>query len=234
MNGPALLALQRLDSELDQIEARRRRLPERARLADATAAHAAHVAERDRLTGEADAAMATVERSEADGADLDRKKARLEAQLKTVIAPREAEALMSQIATIDAQHGELDDRELEAMEQQAQAESALAELAVVEPGLLDAVATAQGELDAVLGALADEEASVRDRRRTAEADLDEADRALYASTTKRHGGVGFATLERHTCTACHVDLSQVEFEAVMAAPKDDLPECPHCGRFLVV
>jgi predicted nucleic acid-binding Zn-ribbon protein len=234
MNGPALLALQRIDSEIEQIEARRKRLPERARLADATAAHRAHRDERSRLQGSADAAMAIIEQSETAGADLDRKKARLEAQLKTVIAPREAEALMSQIATIDGQHSDLDDAELEAMEQQSQAEAALADLAAAEPPLLDALAAAQAELDAALASLADEETSARARRADAEAVLDESDRQLYTSAVSHHRGVGFATLERHTCTACHVDLSQAEYEQVMAAPKSDLPECPHCGRYLVV
>ncbi|MGD9998284.1 MAG: zinc ribbon domain-containing protein [Ilumatobacteraceae bacterium] len=234
MNGPALLALQRIDSEIEQIEARRKRLPERARLADATAAHTAHSDQRASLEATAQEAIATIERSEAAGAELDRKKARLEAQLKTIIAPREAEALMSQIATIDGQHSDLDDSELEAMEQQSQAESALAELAALEPPLLDALAAARADLDAALATLAEEEASARARRIEAESALDESDRQLYASAVSHHRGVGFATLERHTCTACHVDLSQAEYEQVIAAPKTDLPECPHCARYLVV
>ena len=49
MNGPALLALQLLDSQLDALEGRRKRLPERAALDGARAAHAAHAAERSRL-----------------------------------------------------------------------------------------------------------------------------------------------------------------------------------------
>jgi uncharacterized protein len=234
VNGAALLALQLLDTELDQIEGRRRRLPERTRLAEVTAAHATHVTERARLQAIVDAAYAAIEQAETAGADLNRKKARLEAQLRTVIAPREAEALMHEIATVQGHQSDLDDRELEAMEQQSEAEAALAALAEAEPSLLEAVELAQAELQSELDALATEEADVRDRRVDAEAALDDSDRAIYATMLKRHGGVGFARLERHTCTGCHVDLSQVEFERVMTAPPGELPDCPHCGRYLVV
>lgn len=234
MNGAALLALQLLDTELDQIEGRRRRLAERVRLAEVTAAHATHTTERARLQAIVDAAYAAIEQAEAAGADLDRKKARLEAQLKTVIAPREAEALMHEIATIQGHQSNLDDGELEAMEQQSEAEASLATLAEAEPSLLEAVEFAQAELRSALDASATEEAAVRDQRVEADAALDDGDRATYAAMLKRHGGVGFSRLERHTCTGCHVDLSQVEFERVMTAPPGELPDCPHCGRYLVV
>ncbi|MEZ5221064.1 MAG: hypothetical protein R2743_06190 [Ilumatobacteraceae bacterium] len=49
MNGQAMLALQLLDSQLDALEGRRRRLPERAAVEAAAAAHATHAAERTRL-----------------------------------------------------------------------------------------------------------------------------------------------------------------------------------------
>lgn len=234
MNGAALLALQQLDTEIDQIEGRRRRLTERVRLAEVTAAHATHVTERIRLQAIVDAASTAIEQAEEAGADLDRKKARLEAQLKTVIAPREAEALMHEIATLQGRQSDLDDRELEAMEQQSEAETSLAVLADAEPSLREAVEFAQAELDSALAALATEEASVRDRRIDADAALDDSDRAMYVEMLKRHAGVGFSRLERHTCTGCHVDLSQVEYERVMSAPPGDLPDCPHCGRYLVV
>lgn len=235
MNGPALLALQQLDTELAAIEGRRRRLPQRVRLAEATALHTTHATERTRLQAIVESAYTAIEQAEVAGAELDRKKARLDAQLKTVIAPREAEALMHEIAIIQGHHSELDDRELEAMDQQSQAESALAELALAEPTLLDSIAAAQAELDQMVAGLAAEEADVRAARVHADAVLDDSDRDTYVTMLKRHQGVGFSRLERHTCTGCHVDLSQVEFERVMSAqPEGELPDCPHCGRYLVV
>lgn len=234
MNGPALLALQLLDSQLDALEGRRKRLPERAALDGARAAHAAHAAERSRLEAIVADATAAIERAEHDGGELDTKQRRLEAQLKTVIAPREAEALMSEIAQLRAKHGELDDVELEAMERQGEAESALAALAEAEPPLLDAVAAGQAPLAAAEADIAAEVADVSTRRDTAAAALATDELSMYTSMRARYGGVAIAQLERRTCTGCHVDLSPMEHDRVKAAPAGELPECPNCSRLLVV
>lgn len=234
MNGPALLAVQLLDSQLDALDGRRRRLPERAALDTARAAHASHVAERTRLAGVAAEAGAAVERAEHEGAELDTKQRRLEAQLKTVIAPREAEALMSEIASLKAKHGELDDVELEAMEQQGEAETGLAALAEAEPALLDAVAAAEASLAEAEAGIAAEVADVSARREQAAAALTPDELSTYTSMRARFGGVAIAQLERRTCTGCHVDLSPMEHDQVKSAPAGELPECPNCSRLLVV
>jgi uncharacterized protein len=234
VNGPALLALQLVDSRLDAIEGRRKRLPERAVRDAATAAHAELTTERARLQGLVDAAYAAIEQAETAGAELDTKQRRLEAQLKTVIAPREAEALMHEIDLLKAKHSELDDVELEAMDQQANAEEAMALLDQREPELLATLAEAQAALDAAEATLAADAAGLMAERGVASAALSEAEISLYTSLKKRHGGMGIAQLERHTCTGCHVDLSQVEYEQVVHTPAGELPECPHCARLLVV
>lgn len=234
VNGPALLALQLIDSELDQIEQRRKRLPERVAHADATGAHDRWRAERGRLEALIADATRTIEEAEESGKELDTKQRRLEAQLKTVIAPREAEALMHEIDTLKVRHGELDDVELAAMEQQAEADTAIGALDDIEPTLVAAVVQAKAALDQALAGLDAEAEAARTSRADAVAALSAAELATYDSMRARHGGIGFARLERHTCTACHVDLSQVEYERVVASTGDDLPECPHCARLLVV
>lgn len=233
MNAAGLLAVQLHDSELDQIDGRRKRLPERAALAEATAALQRWESERQVQLDRVAAATAAIEQAEEAGAELDRKTAKLQAQLKTVIAPREAEALMKEIDGLAAKHGELDDVELAAMDDQASAEAALAELAAAEPALQAALAEAADVVRAAEAALTTEHDDVQARRDAAWAELDAAERSLYDTARARHRGIGIARLERHTCTGCHVDLSQVEFERVMATPAGELAECPHCDRFLV-
>ncbi|MFM2071830.1 MAG: hypothetical protein RLZZ623_2093 [Actinomycetota bacterium] len=234
VDAHGLLALQLLDSELDQIAARRKRLPERAALQEAQAALAKFTADGDVQRALIEAAYTSIEEIEVAAKVLDTKQARLEAQLKTVIAPREAEALMHEIDGLKAKHSDLDDVELAAMEQQSNAETALATMALDEPALLATVAEARASLDAVLALMADEESAVRERRDAAQEAMSEADRRLYTAGRSRHGAVGFCTLERHACTGCHVDLSQVEFEQVLEESKTELAECPHCGRTLIV
>lgn len=234
MNGAALLALQLLDSELDSIEGRRRRLPERTALDAARAAHSTLTAERARLEGELRAAEADIEQAEHDAGQIDTKRRRLEAQLKTVIAPREAEALMNEIATLTARRGELDDVELEAMERQAEVEAALAALGGREPEMLAAVAAAEAALSRADTALADEAAAVAPRRAEAAASLSAEELTIYSAMRARHGGVAIARIERRTCSGCHVDLSPMEYDRVKSTPAGEVAECPNCNRFVIV
>ena len=82
MNAAGLLAVQLLDAELDQIDGRRKRLPERAALAEATAAQQQLDTERAAQQARIDAATTAIEQAEEAGAELDRKTAKLQAQLK--------------------------------------------------------------------------------------------------------------------------------------------------------
>lgn len=234
MNGPALLSLQRLDTELDQIAGRRRRLAEHEAVASATAAVRAWesaVAEQRRTI---EAASAAIAEAEAEGHTLDTKQQRLEAQLKTVIAPREAEALMSEIATLRAKHSDLDDAELAEMERQGDAESALAALLADEPRLSGEVAMATEVLDAALAALAAEEAEVRRARDEAAASIEVDDLRHYDEMRARHDGVAIVTISGGRCSGCHLDISRAELDEISRAQGPALPECPQCARLVVV
>ena len=116
MNAAALLALQEIDSALDAISHRRPRLPEVAAHAQAVAALKELQTQMAAAQQRIDTAQASIDAAEHAAGDLTKKRTRLEAQLKTVIAPREAEALMHEIELINTQRGELDDQELAAME----------------------------------------------------------------------------------------------------------------------
>jgi len=230
-----LIALQLVDTEADQLTYRRERLPERERLeVDATAladwerARAAMQSRMDELTGVIDAA-------EKESAEIAAHKERLEAQMKTVIAPREAEALMHEIATLDEQTDALDLNELEALEEQSLIDDRLTEHLRSEAALRGAVGIATSVLE----------------QRTADVDRDlellTSDRSarrdgLSAATLARYdrvrssSGVAVARLVGHRCDGCHLDLSAAEVDDVKdeAAAADGVGECPNCGRMLAV
>jgi len=107
-----LLDLQRIDTQSDQLRVQRERLPERSDLA--TRSEQMTAWERRRSTIETRLAdlTAIIEQAEARNVDLTADRTRLEGQLKTVIAPREAEALMHEIEMIKAQIDEADEVEL--------------------------------------------------------------------------------------------------------------------------
>jgi predicted nucleic acid-binding Zn-ribbon protein len=228
-----LLDLQTIDTTTDQLRYRRAHLPE----ADAAASARAELATWERavadLRARIDALEAEVEREEHAAKEIDTKRARLQQQLRTVIAPREAEALQHEIATLTAQRGELDDRELEALEAQTGADDELQALLADEPRLRAALATAAEQL-AAAQALVDDELAALDASRTSlRAELDAAVLDRYDRLRTHLGGIAVAKLVGSRCDGCHLDMSAAELDTVRHAPPDELPECPNCSRLLV-
>lgn len=233
MNAHALLALQDIDTSLTAIANKAARVPERAAVAAAQESLARHRAAM--ATAEADIAAAgqRIDAADSQSGVITAKRSRLEGQLKTVIAPREAEALMHEIEGLDAQRAVLDEEELGAMEAQALAEGVLAGLTADLPVAEAGVAAAEAALAAVLAVFDAESAELAVRRSEAAAALDPAELAIYERARSQFGGVGVARLVGHRCEGCHLDLTPAEIDAVKATPDGSLAECPQCSRFLV-
>ena len=233
MNASAFLALQDIDTALDVITHKRPRLAEVIAHQEATAALATLRSQMAAAQTRIDAALAAIESAEHAAGDLTKKRTRLEAQLKTVIAPREAEALMHEIETINGHRGELDDQELVALEEQAEGEAALHLLSESLPAQTDVVAAAKAALDAVHAEVDAHVADLRQQRAGVVERLGPESNAMYERVRKQFGGVGVARLEGSHCSGCHMDLSPRELDIVKAVPADALAECPQCGRIIV-
>jgi len=230
-----LIELQRVDTESDQLVHRRERLVERAELTAASDAMSAWEASRSSMRARMDELTGLIEQAERDAAEVAAHKVRLEAQMKTVIAPREAEALMHEIGILDAQTDALDTRELEALEEQSEIDDRLTDHLRSEATLRDAVRSADealqratSEIDAELGVLVRQRAERR-------GELDESTLARY-ERVRNSSGVAVAKLVGHRCEGCHLDLSAAEVDDVKdeAAGPAGVAECPNCGRILVV
>ena len=163
----------------------------------------------------------------------DDKLIKLNKQLKTVIAPREAEALQHEIATVTSERSLLDDRELELM-----AVVEIAELKKNELGPLQA--TAKSVLAAATMALSsakqkiDAEISALTEQRSAQALVVAPSlMATYEAKRKHRPDGAVCRLTGPTCGSCHLDISQGEINAMRLMPSEELPECPHCGSFIV-
>lgn len=228
-----LLRLQDLDSAIEAAGNRRQRLPERAALAAADAEVKRLVATRKAAEAAYADAEASIARLEADNASRDKTKARLNAQLKTVIAPREAEALMHEIERIDGQRSEADDQELEYLDAQEQAmaaqlaaEEALEAARPVAAEAKAALAAAEAEIDAEVAGLREQRSDV-----VTEADSGAVDR--YEALRKQFGGIAIARLSGTRCGACHLDQSSTAMEALRHHSGDEPLECEQCGRLLV-
>jgi predicted nucleic acid-binding Zn-ribbon protein len=228
-----LIALQDLDTSCDQL---------RYRMAHLHEDDVVEVVSRERDTIEAAIATARVsqEKVTARLAELDRltdqgraKRARLDAQLRSVVVVREAEALQREIARIDAERDEADDEglsllaELEALKETEEANTtSLAEVGA-------RLAAALSDRDAAVAQLGTElEGLVHQRQQLVSALTPELV-TRYEDLRKHLGGVAVARLVHGRCDGCHLDLSAVEIEEIKRLPDGELGECGQCGRLLV-
>jgi uncharacterized protein len=234
VNGEALWELQQLDTALHQLQRRLTKLPEAAAFAEAEqrlSDHHAAIAAAGKQLSEAESTIETIEHeSEA----LTSKRSRLEQQLKIVTEIRQADALNHEIEIINTHRDELDDRELEAMEQQADAEQRLAELAADQDAVVAMTEAAAAQFAVAKGAGAEEEAELTARYDAARAVLTSEEAELYDTQRARHGGIGIAKLVGLKCDGCHLDMSRAEVDNFKSLPAGELADCPQCGRVLVI
>jgi len=229
-----LLDLQTIDTSADQLTHRRAKSPLRDEFTNASGRATQWERERAGLVAKIAQLGESIDAAEARSAELLTHRQRLDQQLKTVIAPREAEALMHEIAGIEAQRDELDVVELEALEQQAALDDQLAEHlrqqeAIAEALRLadEALAVEVADIDTELERLASARVEVRSSI---------ADELLSTYDRKRAAlGVAVAPLIGRQCQGCHLELSAAEIDTVKAeAAATGVTDCPDCGRLLIV
>ena len=227
-----LLELQDIDTAADRLRHRAANLPEMAAASHDRRAlvdwEATDVALRSRL----DQLGRDIEAAEVESAEIDRHRDRLQAQLRTVIAPREAEALQHEIATLAERRGELDDRGLAALEEQSDVDDTLVSHLELESSLRQALEAADEALAVVQADIERELADLEQRREGAREVLDPTTLARY-DRLRDHHGVAVARLVGHRCDGCHLDLSPAEVDIVKAAPEGEPAACPQCDRMLV-
>jgi predicted nucleic acid-binding Zn-ribbon protein len=232
----ALLELQRHDSAIDRLMARRGSLPEDARLAEL----AGGLAVVDQLAAERRGSLATLQREQArleDEIDMVSRKAHSEenrAASGKVTSPKELTAIQEEVAALKRRQAALEDDLLERMEQRETLEAELAEL----DGRRKAITAEQAEVtrdrDAALAEidreLATEQAAAGEVAPRVGSEL----RTLYDQIRRRQGGVGAAALVGNTCQGCRVSISPVELAAIQKLPAETIKRCENCRRILVL
>jgi hypothetical protein len=233
MDLVGMLALQTIDSALEQAAHARDRLPAslEARAADAEVA-ALRERRRDVESRHA-AAQDELDRIEADSDDIGRARERLDKQLKTILSPREAEAIQHEMQILAARRNELDDRGIELLEASSAADEELAEIDAAIERAVEAAMSARERATRAEEEADRDLAARRAEREVAAAVLDPASFADYERRRTAFGGVAIATIAHGSCTACHMELSVGEADAIKRLPDDAVPECPHCARILV-
>jgi predicted nucleic acid-binding Zn-ribbon protein len=227
-----LYDLQMLDTTLEQLRHHFITLPEREALAVVQkniADCASQISSGEMRQQELEKLLSVAETASAA---LRKKRERLEQQMKTVIAPREAEALQHEILTVNTELNTADEESLSFMEESEHIDSTLvaARAALVELRTAEVTATA-----ALHEAEEYKKAEARDveekRQRLAET-LDEKWSAAYELRRSQHKGIAVAKVKNHVCGGCHLDLSTSEVD-LLKKETDENRECPNCARWLV-
>ena len=230
-----LLLVQERDTALDRLRHRRAALPERAEL---DAREAEMRAQRERLAGvqKQQHDVQAEERRLDDEARSIREHAD-DAEKKlyagTTTSPRELQAMQADVDMLRRQVSDLEDRELEVMEAReavdgevSALEAALANTDSAAQVLRDAIAVAEGEIDAEI---ATEEAA----RAELAAGVDTALLNNYERRRTQNKGAGAARLVGNTCQACHLTIPSTEAERIRRAAGAQVDYCDNCGAILV-
>lgn len=229
-----ILELQAADTMADQLLHRRDNLPEREQL-QATKNALVRWNEARMVTRKLVEELGeTIEQAEDGSKEIDAHLERLNRQMKTVIAPREAEALQHEIATLKQRRSELDDLELTALEDQSRADDELTAMLEQEGPLTEAFMAADREASTAETDIDGELARIAARLETLRAAVDKKVLKRYDRLRQQHL-IAAATLSGSRCDGCHLDLSAAEVDTVKDhAAKGGLADCPQCGRLLAV
>lgn len=231
---PLILDVQAHDAEADRIRHVMATLPELAERDTALARKADLATGITALEEQRRGPQAELARLDDEVLLLRDKLSREEAKLGSgaVTNARELTSLQAEVESLRRRIGELEDKELDAMEELEQTQP---ELDVVSAGIgeVDAqLADVEGRLAVARRRLEDELAAVETARTGAAAQLPpdllaRYDRLRAASVN----GIAAARLVDGSCGGCHVRLAAGELVEVREA---SLPRCPSCEAIIVI
>jgi len=233
MDVKALYELQKVDTAIEQAKVALEKLPERTHYAQAQS-DLAHVrSTRDNLRREQSTMEAELADIEKKSVDIDAHRAKLERQMKTIIAPREAEALQHEMQTLAAERNELDDRGLLLLESSAAVDEDLRKLVETESRAIEVEASTAHALTQAAAAKSDEMTVLLSRRAEVVLPIADADVAIYDRLRASYKGIAVAVIQHGVCGGCHMDISVSELDIMKRLPADQVAECPNCNRLLV-
>ena len=233
MDVKALYELQKVDTAIEQAKVALEKLPERTHHAQAQS-DLAHVrSTRDNLRREQSTMEAELAVIEKKSVEIDAHRAKLERQMKTIIAPREAEALQHEMQTLAAERNELDDRGLLLLESSASADEDLRKIVDTESRAVEVEAMTAHALTQAAAAKSDDMTVLLVRRAEVVLPIAEPDIATYDRLRASYKGIAVAVIQHGVCGGCHMDISVSELDIIKRLPVDQVAECPNCNRLLV-
>jgi predicted nucleic acid-binding Zn-ribbon protein len=231
----ALIALQEIDTTLDQTRHRRQHLPARAELIEVARQRAELDVRRRRAEIPRDELAGRQAHLEDELASTEKRSREVSARLYggTVSASRELQTLAADIVLLNKRSSDLEDSILAVLEERepldavvSAIDAAAADLDRREELATAELAEGEKEVDA-------ETAELVERRAAAAPAVPDDLRAVYERIRPRLGGMGAARLIGRHCGGCHLELPAQELDGVRHLPPDAIAYCDQCGRILV-
>jgi predicted nucleic acid-binding Zn-ribbon protein len=229
-----LLQLQRVDTALLQLAHHQSSLAERTSLAAAKAGLVATQGKHNKLLTELKAVKEDVVALEAANKKCEMAIQKYSQQLKTVIAPREAEALQHEIETMRVERSGNDDKELALLEKSENIESQISELAEQIDSQQASVEQATLAVNSVLATCEADKQKLDAQRSQVASEIDPKLIKLYDVKRNKRTTPAVADLHGTKCQSCHLDLSVVELSALKKVSAEEFAECPNCDCYLVI
>jgi predicted nucleic acid-binding Zn-ribbon protein len=229
-----LLELQKIDTALSQLVHRQANLDQRKVLAAGKAILAATESEKMQLANELATAKSEIVTLETANKKCEAQILKYSQQLRTVIAPREAEALQHEIDTARSERSANDDKELELLETSDRLELQLQQITQQINDQSEAVTSATAALNEALKICEGEKKSLDEKRLGVANAIDGKLIKLYDAKRTKRTTPTVADLHGSKCQSCHLDLSVVELSALKKLGADELAECPNCDCYLVL
>lgn len=227
-----LLNLQEFDNALARLRRRREQLPQRAELAAMAGELTAAKNDFMSVQRELDTQKADIQRLESDIEMVQQRITRDEQMLAASTSPKEAQALQGELETLAKRRGDLEDRELELMEVNEEAQSrydqaaaALGQVDQRKQSLIDTIVAGEGEIDAEIARTTEERAGLA-------AEL-QRDLLNHYETLRSRLGVAVARLRGRISEASNMELAPAELSGILETPADELVYCPQSGAILV-
>ena len=229
-----LMQLQKLDTEINQLNFKLKSMPEHEQIAAIHSRLEHSAVELQVVETELEDVTIDLRRSEVDveavTMRMEKDEKRLNAGLGT---PKELEQTQHELATLAKRKADLEDSELEIMLRHESVKKRADELKSDEEGLRKLelelnvrIENARTELDALIATAAN------DRMKLAP-QIDSALLEVYEKVRASQGGVGAALLIGNKCDGCHLQINAVELERIKTLADDEVLRCEESRRILV-
>ena len=228
-----LLEVQHIDSEIAILDRTLGELPEAATLAEARAALTTIERRLGDLEEDLHAEERVQTRLEQDVATIAEKIARENQKLMSgsVTNPKELAGIQAEVKSLEGHKDAMETSLLEQMEKTDAIRRERDETAAGAAAAREAEAAADAAHEKVTGELGSRRDALVAERDAATANIEPALLARYDKFRSQFRGVGVGKLQGQVCTACRVDLPDLELKRIAAS--DELDRCPECRRLLV-